>query len=105
MPLRSRRRAASRGGSRDPPHPAHTQPWRYLVMTVLDDLGLTVDDLREAVRDGTLAPTSPGYGANSAPVLPPATRPGPARSERERARRRERALDVLGRADAGSTGD
>jgi hypothetical protein len=73
------------------------------VSGILEELQMTEVDLREAVRDGTLAPTSPGYGAHSAPVLPPATRPE--RSERERARRRERALDVLGRASAGTTRD
>jgi hypothetical protein len=74
-------------------------------MGVLDDLGMTKNDVREAVRDGTLAPTSPGFGAHSAPVLPPAELSPDARPRRERARRRDRTLAVLGRATAGSTGD
>ena len=74
-----------------------------------DALGVPPGVREGAVEDlrGGLSPRSPGLGARSAPVLPPAPEnTDEARAERERERRRKWTREVLlGRGDAGSRGD
>src|SRR4051794_15440350 len=71
---------------------------------ISDFLGLSGDQMgglvREALRDAGLSQRSPGYGARTAPQVPPATP-----REQRNAMRQARREAVLGRASSGTPGD